>query len=243
MGLWGDHSADVVLDFGCGPGNDIVGFLEHGRAAHVTGVDISATALELARRRLALHAVDPDRVRLIKTTDDAPTIPLATASVDYLFSQGVIHHLSHPEAVLRELRRVLRPGGKGAVMVYNHESLWLHLYVAYRRQIIEGIDAELTVESAFRRSTDGPDCPIATPFKPAEFLGMLADAGLDARFVGGYPARLELGLFAELGPRAMRDARLGEEHRSFLASVRPDERGLPTVEGRSIGVGGVYLID
>src|SRR5215510_3492022 len=37
MGLYGDHERDVVLDYGCGPGNDIVGFLVLGRARKVGG--------------------------------------------------------------------------------------------------------------------------------------------------------------------------------------------------------------
>ncbi len=44
--------------YGCGPGNDLVGFLLWGHARQVIGIDISRKALELARRRLALHRID-----------------------------------------------------------------------------------------------------------------------------------------------------------------------------------------
>src|ERR1044071_4313414 len=64
MELYGDHAADVVLDYGCGPGNDVVGFLVHGRARKVIGFDVSSKALALASSRVELHRIDPCRVEL-----------------------------------------------------------------------------------------------------------------------------------------------------------------------------------
>jgi SAM-dependent methyltransferase len=64
-GLWGEHHGEVVLDYGCGPGNDVVGFLLHTNAKQVIGMDVSRKALELARRRVALHKIPRERVRLI----------------------------------------------------------------------------------------------------------------------------------------------------------------------------------
>ena len=54
MGLWGDHTGHVVLDYGCGPGNDVTGFLLYSGADRVVGVDVSKKALELARARIEL---------------------------------------------------------------------------------------------------------------------------------------------------------------------------------------------
>ena len=52
-------------------------------------------------------------------------------SVDYIFSQGVIHHTSYPEKILSELYRVLKLGGKAKIMVYNYDSPFVHQYIAY----------------------------------------------------------------------------------------------------------------
>src|SRR2546421_2145296 len=41
MGLWGDHDGEVILDYGCGPGNDVVGFVLYSGARKVIGVDVS----------------------------------------------------------------------------------------------------------------------------------------------------------------------------------------------------------
>ena len=59
MELWGEHDDRVVLDYGCGPGNDLTGLLVYIKARKVIGIDVSVKALELARRRLALHKIDP----------------------------------------------------------------------------------------------------------------------------------------------------------------------------------------
>ena len=161
-GLWGDHDGEIVLDYGCGPGNDVVGFLIHTGARRVIGIDVSPSALELTRQRIALHEVDPDRFELIQASDDRDSqIPLGDGSVDFFQSQGVLHHTSDPLAILRELRRVSKPGGRARVMVYNRDSLWLHLYTAYEIMILQGRYGDLTVEEAFEHTTDGPDCPIA----------------------------------------------------------------------------------
>ena len=69
----------------------------------------------------------------------------------------MVHHLSDPDAALRELHLVLHPGGTGCVMVYNRDSVWFHLWVAYERMLVEGEFAGASVEEAFRRSTDGED--------------------------------------------------------------------------------------
>ena len=41
MELWADHRDDVVLDYGCGPGNDLTGFLVESQARHVAAIDVS----------------------------------------------------------------------------------------------------------------------------------------------------------------------------------------------------------
>ena len=241
-GLWGDHDGQVVLDYGCGPGNDVVGFLIHTGARKVIGIDVSASALELARERIALHEVDPERFELIEASDSEPTIPLPDGSVAFFQSMGVLHHTSEPLAILRELRRVIRAGGEARVMVYNRDSLWLHLYTAYVIKIREGRYPELSDEEAFEHTTDGPDCPIARCYDPEEFIALCAEAGFEAGFLGGYLSRHELALLDSDGEQAIGDDRLGAEHRDFLRELERDGDGYPTWRGKHAGVGGSYLL-
>lgn len=240
MGLWGDHHDEVVLDYGCGPGDDTVGLLLYSGATQVIGVDISARALELARRRIALHAIDEHRVHLIRIGDADPTIPLDDSSVDVVHCSGVLHHTSDPESILREFHRILKPHGRAQVMVYNRDSVWFHLYTAYVRMIHEGAFAELSVDDAFARNTDGPDCPISRCYRPAEFLALGRGAGLEGVFAGGYLSRTELAALAVHRETAQAHPRLGSEHRQFLRDLVEDESGLPTYRGLLAGIGGTF---
>ena len=54
---------------------------------------------------------------------DAEHLPFADASFDFVWSWGVIHHSESTEHVTREIARVLRPGGRLALMVYNRSSI------------------------------------------------------------------------------------------------------------------------
>jgi len=240
--LWGSHDDEVVLDYGCGPGNDVVGLAAHTGAREVIGIDVSPKALALARDRVALHGIEPGRVRLIQATDGDPGIPLETGSVDYLQSMGVIHHTSEPETILAELHRVLRPGGRACVMVYNRDSVWFHLYTAYERMIVDDAFPGLDVDDAFTRNTDGPDCPISRAYRGPDFLALCEQAGFEGRFVGGYLSRREIQSLDESWATALADERLGEDHREFLRGLTRDPVGLPTHGGYHAGIGGVYRL-
>lgn len=239
-GLWGDHRGEVVLDYGCGPGNDLVGFLLFAGASRVIGMDVSATSIRLARERLALHEIEPDRVELVRVAEAAPRLPLADGSIDHVNCQGVLQHVTDPERILREFRRVLEPSGRAVVMVYNRDSIWFHLHVAYVGMIVEGVPPGVTVDEAFRTSTDGPDCPISRAYRPEDFLALCRGAGFDAVYAGGYFNRKELRWVRAHRADALASTELAEEHRDFLRALTEDGRGLPLYEGKHCGVGGVY---
>ena len=128
MDLWGDHDGQTILDYGCGPGDDVTGFLLHTGARRVIGLDVSPKALDLTHRRLQLHEIDPGRYDLIKVSDATPSIPLESASVDYINCAVCLHHTSDPGPASSPSSRAF--SGRRAearVMVYNRESVWLHL--------------------------------------------------------------------------------------------------------------------
>ncbi len=242
MGIYSDHSGETVLDYGCGPGHDTVGFLLFSNPAKVVAMDVSHLALELARQRISLHGIDSRRVALIETSDSAPQLPLETGSVDYINCGGVLHHVSHPETILREFARVLRDGGRGSIMVYNRESIFFHLWIAYQRQLVQGDFHGLDTDTAFSKATDGEDCPISIPYRPATFLALCRSAGLEAEFAGGYFATLELDLMSSTAEAALADPRLGDEHRKFLNSLVKTPEGYFLHDSKTAGHGGVYTI-
>ena len=242
MGLWGSHDGETILDYGCGPGDDVTGFLLHTGARRVIGADVSPKALALAASRLALHDIDPGRYQLLRASDSHPGLPLEDAGVDYVNCGGVIQHTTAPELVLRELARVLRPGGRGRIMVYNRNSLWFHLYTAYVRRIRDGLFAGLTADEAFARNTDGPECPISRAFRPPEFCELVRRAEFEVEFLGGYFAELELDLWRSSVADALAEPLLDSEHKEFLRELTESLDGYPRFDGDYAGVGGVYAI-
>ena len=228
----------VVLDFGCGPGHDLVGFATASKPKRLIGVDVSPSSLAEARARLGLHRADCE---LIHLDAGAADLPLATASVDYVHSSGVLHHVPDPLGWLREFRRVLRPGGEARVMVYNHDSVWMHLFVAYMKRLIEKAFIHLTLEQAFARTTDGEDCPIADVYRPAEFVALAAQAGFDAGFSGAAVSIHE----AKILPYrfdAIQDRRTPEPSRRFLLELTIDRHGFPRYRGHRAGIDGCFLL-
>lgn len=242
MQLWGDHNGQIVLDYGCGPGNDLVGFLLYTKAKKVIRIDISEKALEFASRRLALHRLDPKRVELIRVSDSAGGLPIEDNSVDYIYCEGVLHHTTNPEAILREFHRALKPGSQACIMVYNYDSVYLHLYIAYDQMVLQNKFPDISVDEAFGRTTDTEACPIARCYKAHEFISTCKDAGFRAEYVGGYLSDLELKLLKQYKQSALQDKRLDEEHKDFLRNLTFDEKGYPKYQGKHAGIGGVYRL-
>jgi len=105
-----------VLEVGCGLGTDLLQFARAG--ASITGVDISAKAVGLSQRRLALYGM-PGTVSQM----NGERLDLPDNSFDLVYSWGVIHHSPDHEKVAKEIHRVLKPGGTLKVMVYHRLSL------------------------------------------------------------------------------------------------------------------------
>jgi SAM-dependent methyltransferase len=103
------------LDFGCGVGNSVAPFREHLPNAQLVAADVSEGSL--AR----LREVFGDAVETLLVSSDA--LPLPSGSLDGAFACCVFHHIP-PEnhvMILKDLRRVLRPGAP--LMVYEHNPM------------------------------------------------------------------------------------------------------------------------
>lgn len=105
-----------VLEAGCGIATDGVNFARAG--ARYLGVDLSPSAVSLARRRFELEKL-PGRIEEASITE----LPVTAASQDLVYSSGVIHHIPDTEHAVAEMHRVLRPGGRALVMIYHRDSL------------------------------------------------------------------------------------------------------------------------
>ncbi len=97
---------NTVADLGCGPGTDLERLASlAGPAGRVIGVDTSARMVTEAGRRASAMPT----VRVLR--GDLQALPLATRSVDRARTDRVLQHVREPLTALREVRRVLRPGG------------------------------------------------------------------------------------------------------------------------------------
>jgi ubiquinone/menaquinone biosynthesis C-methylase UbiE len=104
--LLGDVRGRVVVDFGCGSGENSL--LLARRGARIVGVDISESLIALARRRLQLNGADG---RASFVAGSAYDLPLQDGSADVVFGIAILHHLDLA-AASREVFRVLKPGGR-----------------------------------------------------------------------------------------------------------------------------------
>jgi SAM-dependent methyltransferase len=104
-----------VLEIGCGLGTDGAQFAQAG--ADYTGIDLTEAAVDLARRRFELFGL-PGEFR----TADAENLDFADATFDLVYSHGVLHHTPDTERAVKEIHRVLKPGGVAKVMLYHRDS-------------------------------------------------------------------------------------------------------------------------
>ncbi len=233
-----------VLDYGCGPGNDVYRLLVQSNADRVSAVDVSRRAIELARKRLALYPAITSRVEFKQIRDSEQLyLPFDAASFDHINCAGVLMHTSDPRAILSEFRRVLKHTGDALVMVYVKPSVYYHLYVPWFLQLYSGRFQGMSTDEAFQRSTDGENCPISKCFTIPDFEHLAHDAGFSVEYRGGYFTRTELWVTKRFLGQALNDFVLSEVHRTALARMSIDERGFPCIEsGFTAGLSGVFRL-
>jgi len=124
-----------ILDVGCGTGGTMEAMAGLGE---IWGCDISQEALQMCRRRGVTNLVH----------SRAEELGLASSSFDVALSCDVLEHIEDDELALREMGRILRPGGRAIITVPAHQWLWsdhdralLHLRRYSRRQFAAKLQA------------------------------------------------------------------------------------------------------
>jgi SAM-dependent methyltransferase len=107
-----------VLDVGCGAATDLARFAKGG--AIVAGVDISPSAIALAKQNFAQQGLQGDLREA-----DGERLPFESDTFDFVFAHGVVQYTADDKALVGECRRVLKPGGTALFQVYNRIS-WLN---------------------------------------------------------------------------------------------------------------------
>ena len=159
LGMGGPIDGGHALELGCGRGIGVEAILDDFRASRVDAFDLDPQMVALAEKRLANRGA---AVRL--WVGDAESIPSADATYDAVFDFGIIHHVPSWRNVLREVRRVLRPGGR----FYAEEVLARFILNPITRRVL--------------------DHPLEDRFDHAGFVRALEDHGfemIDSRDLAG----------------------------------------------------------
>ena len=109
-------SSGKLLEVGCGMGVDSIQLARCG--FQVTAIDLTESAIALARQYATLRGVDIDF-----RFGNAEALEFEDASFDAVYSFGVLHHTPNIEKAIAEVHRVLKPGGVAYVMLYHKWSI------------------------------------------------------------------------------------------------------------------------
>jgi SAM-dependent methyltransferase len=164
-----------VLDVACGPG--IVACAAAAQAGHVTGIDLTPAMIEQARAR-------QQRERLVNMdwrVGDATRLPFADGSFDVALTRYSFHHLPQPIAALREMQRVVAPGGRVVV--------------------IDATPAPQT-QAAYDRMETLRDPSHTSALTREQLRGLGRDIGLVEDGIDGYGLEARLDTLADAGDMA-----------------------------------------
>ena len=201
-----------ILDVGCGEGNALVGL---GRL-QISQVDLVGIDRRIDRVRQTALTGSAHNVRLRVSAADAHDLPFADASFDSAFCVAVLQHVPDAGVVLREMARVLKPGGRlVAVEPDNAARYWFSSLESGRRAYDLG-RRFLAADSHARH--EGGD-PSVGPKLPAIFV----EHGIEPLWVNLFPVSV-----ARLGapPPAVWGDRREAVRERLARGVGPDVREL-----------------
>jgi SAM-dependent methyltransferase len=220
-----DGRAARVLDVGTGTGTLAIRALERWPAIHVTGIDPSRGMLEEAERAAERRLATARRRQFLRAVAPADELPYEDGSFDVAMSSFVLQLVPSRAAALREIRRVLRPGGPLAWVVWQRSDRSFAPDKAANEVLDEaGFDPP---EPDSRPGDVASPAAAATAMRRAGFKDVVAIVGEVAHAwdVDGYLAFFtqfdEESLFDELDPAERGD--IEGRIRERLERLTPDE--------------------
>jgi ubiquinone/menaquinone biosynthesis C-methylase UbiE len=132
-------SGKKVLEIGCGGGIDSAEFARHGAlvtSTDFTEIGVKTTGDLLREANLPVNVMQ----------SDATALQFEDNTFDCVYSFGVLHHIPEIRKALSEIQRVLKPGGRLMVMVYNKNSLLYGYSIIYLHGFEEKQLETLTID-------------------------------------------------------------------------------------------------
>jgi ubiquinone/menaquinone biosynthesis C-methylase UbiE len=175
-----------ILDVGCGQGIDLCEYSLAG--AKVTGIDLTPRHVELARRHLQELELEGTVVE-----GDGEDLPFGKETFDRVSSNGVLHHTPDMPQALREIYRVLRPGGRATIIVYNRDSGFYWIEQVLRFGLLQGhLLREGRMENVLSRNVERSSIgarPLVRVYSRRALRRLLLDIGFAAVTVAPAPFR------------------------------------------------------
>ncbi len=170
---WGGKK---VLEFGCGSGIDAAEFARNG--ALVTTVDITENACALTKTLAEETGLS------IKVMQVGSTLPFQDNMFDLVYSFGVLHHIPNIGGALAEIHRVLKPNGRVAAMLYNHDSLLyaysiVYLHALKNKLFLDGFCIATMDRLTSKYSERNEGCPYTKAYTKAEAKGLFEQHFID----------------------------------------------------------------
>lgn len=164
--------------------------------------------LTIGPKMLSHYGVDPARVTL--ALGSFYDLRLPDGSLDFAFLSQALHHADRPEALLGELRRVLRPGG--VALIIGEHRIRPQLYLRYAVRALAGV-----LPAGLRRRVRGGDLDVRVTLRPNG-----ADLEPPDPTLGDhtYTKAEYLELFGATGFETAQPTRRGAHYRSFLLTKR-----------------------
>ena len=156
-----------VLEIGVGNGSHAQLLAPHCRS--YTGIDLTDYAVKSTASRFELLNL-PGRILRM----DAEQMTLPDASFDFIWTWGVIHHSADTGQVLREMHRVLRPGGTATIMVYHRSWLYTYVYTGLLRGVLQAGLLRHNLHELLQLNTDGA---IARFYRKDEWVALVERCG------------------------------------------------------------------
>ncbi len=191
-----------LLDCGCGPGTISVGLAEAVAPGSVIGIDIEKGQIDLARSAAQQRGLTNPRFEVASVYD----LPFPTDAFDVVFSHALFEHLTDPAGALKEIHRVLRPGGVVGIASPD----WAGNMAVPADPVV---DEAIELYKLLQAKNGG------NPYIGRELRRLLQEGGFSGVWLtASYDCYEDVGLFAEL---------IAER----ILSARTSER--PTGDGRS----------
>lgn len=219
---WVQWNGKQVLEIGTGVGTDARNIIRRGGT--YLGINVDQGSVDATKKALDVFGLEGE-VKKCSATE----LFLPNESIDIVYSFGVIHHIPDAKKAISEIERVLKPGGKLLIMVYNRTSINYKLEILILRKILvrflgipgmikllsflgfpkEKLQRHLEIFSSNKkmsdeewlsRNTDGPDNPYSLVYDQNEIETLLHAFEIDKNEVFYFDTR-HWGKLGKLFPK------------------------------------------